>query len=243
LEEDVMETTKLDLPYSDVLFPVTERDPEGGKRKAKIRRVARRDGLGDLRMFWWAFALRGGFALVFAAVLWFAASLLGTLFFDPVLLVWITLLLGSYVFANGLLLGVGGVFARQHRLRLWPLLCGESAFAVALAAYIAFSLMMSSESLALLAALHAAGSGCFQIATAVKLRQHKVFLSFVSVAAVWSWLAGALFLTHRHEEVRVLTLWLSGFELVFGIVTLWLAVWVHRGAASLLLVEAAGQAA
>jgi hypothetical protein len=40
--------------------------------------------------------------------------------------------------------------------------------------------------------------------------------------------AAALFLMNRDEEVRVLTLWLSGFELLFGAVLLVFARELHQ---------------
>jgi hypothetical protein len=193
----------------------------------------------DLSKMWWVFAVRGGLALVFAAVLRFSAALLGTLFFDPVLLVCLSLLLGSYVFGNGVLLGVAGIFGQQHRVRLWELSSGESLFAIVLAGYVAFSLMMTSESLAWLAALHALGTGCFQAALAIKLRGHRTALALLSGAAVWSLGMGAVFLTHRHEELRTLAVWLSGFEVVFGAILLGVGVWLHRGG----LVAAGGRPA
>jgi uncharacterized membrane protein HdeD (DUF308 family) len=181
-------------------------------------------------MFWWIFALRGGFALVFALVLRFAASLLGTIFFDPVMLVCISLLLGSYVFANGVLLGVAGVYARQHHLRLWSVLLAEALFALVLAGFIGFSLRMTSESLASLAALHTLGVGCFQAASAIRLHGNTRSQWILSLLALASWLMGVIFLLNRYEEVRTLTVWLSGFELIFGVVVLVFAFWLHREA-------------
>jgi hypothetical protein len=86
----------------------------------------------ELRLFWWFFALRGGFAALFACFLLSVGSLLGTIFFDPVMLVFLGLLLGFYVMGNGLLLGVAGGFAAEHRLHIWGLILGECAFAVIL---------------------------------------------------------------------------------------------------------------
>ncbi len=65
----------------------------------------------DLKMFWWAFAVRGGLALIFAIVLFFASIFLGIFFFDPVTLVYMSLLLGSFVLGNGLLLGSSTFYA------------------------------------------------------------------------------------------------------------------------------------
>ena len=49
------------------------------------------------RYVWWFFAVRGGLAVVFAVVLFLASSFLGIFFFDPVTLVYLSLLLGSFV--------------------------------------------------------------------------------------------------------------------------------------------------
>ena len=185
-------------------------------------------GAAELVQMWWLFAVRGGLACAFAIVLLFSASLLGTLFFDPVLLVLLSLLLGSYVFGNAVLLGIGGMYGWEHRLRWWGLICCEAVFSLALACYIAFSLMITSGSLAWLAALHAVGTGCFQAVMAVRLRGHRVAVLLLSGSTVWSLSAGALFLTHRHENVRTLALWLSGFDFLFGAVLLTLGIWLHQ---------------
>ncbi len=125
----------------------------------------------DLSMFWWVFALRGGFALLFSGILYFAGSLLGTIFFDPVTLVFLSLLLGSYILGNALLLGVAGGFSIDHHRSLGWLMLAECAFAIVLAGYIGHSLLVTSYSLALLAGLHAVGTGCFQAALAFHVRR------------------------------------------------------------------------
>jgi hypothetical protein len=185
-----------------------------GKPKEQLARI----GVDDLRMFWWAFAVRGGLAIVFAGVLGLAANLLGTLFFDPIMLVSISLLLGSYGLGNGVLLGTAGIYARQHHRRVWVVMCAESAFAIVLAGFIGFSLMMTSESLAWLAGIHALGTGC-----------NHLFVRLLGGSALISFSAAAVFLLNRQEEVRTLTIWLSGFELLFGVVVLVFALALHGG--------------
>jgi hypothetical protein len=37
-----------------------------------------------LGMFWWAFAARGGAAVLFSAFLFYAGGFFGTIFFDPI---------------------------------------------------------------------------------------------------------------------------------------------------------------
>ena len=185
----------------------------------------------DMGMFWWVFALRGGFALLFAGILYGSGNLLGTIFFDPVMLVFLSLLLGSYVLGNGLLLGVAGGFAIEHHLRhlrLWWLLLGECGFAVLLAGYIGFSLLITAQSLALLAGLHALGTGCFQGALALKLPHDRPYVLLLSASGVISLFVGIVFLMHHDEALRTITQWLSGFELFYGVVVITFARGLHK---------------
>ena len=171
----------------------------------------------DLRMFWWAFAVRGGLALVFAVVLFLASSFLGIFFFDPVTLVYLSLLLGSFVLGNGLLLGVASGFAFEYHLRLrWLTLC-ECCFELLLGVYIGISMLMTPQSLAFLAGIHALGNGCFQTAMAIKLREERRCLLLLGLAGVISLSVGILFLTHFNRPARPTTQALSGFELFSGI--------------------------
>jgi uncharacterized membrane protein HdeD (DUF308 family) len=171
----------------------------------------------DLRLFWWAFAIRGGLALVFAGVLFLGSSFLGIFFFDPVSLVFSSLLLGSYVLGNGLLLGVAAGFAFEHHLHVWWLMLCESCFGVLLSVYIGVSLMLTSRSLALLAGIHALGIGCFQAALAIKLRRDQPCLFLLALIGVISLGVGILFLAHTNQAARATTQALSAFELYCGI--------------------------
>jgi uncharacterized membrane protein HdeD (DUF308 family) len=178
----------------------------------------------DLRMFWWAFAVRGGLAVVFAVVLFLASSFLGIFFFDPVTLVYLSLLLGSFLLGNGLLLGVAAGFAFEHRLRLrWLTLC-ESCFELLLGVYIAVSMLMTPQTLAFLAGIHALGNGCFQAALAVKMRDERSNLFLLGLAGAISLCVGVLFLTHFNQAPRATTQALSGFELFCGIVWIGFAI-------------------
>jgi uncharacterized membrane protein HdeD (DUF308 family) len=134
----------------------------------------------DLRLCWWIFAVRGGLAVIFALILFLASIFLGIFFFDPVTLVYMSLLLGSFVLGNGLLLGVAARFAHEHRVHIWWLILGEACFAILLGVYIGISLVLTAKSLAFLAGLHALGNGFFQESLAVKLRadrRHPVLLA------------------------------------------------------------------
>jgi uncharacterized membrane protein HdeD (DUF308 family) len=182
----------------------------------------------DLRSCWWSFAVRGGLAIVFAGVLFLASAFLGIFFFDPVTLVYLSLLLGSFVLGNGLLLAVAAFFSFEHRLHIWWLVLCESGFALLLGVYIGISLLLTRESLALLAGIHAVGNGFFQGALAVKLRQDRPNLILLVTAAVISLGIGLAFLTHYNQAPRVTTQALSGFELFCGIIWMVFAFRLHR---------------
>ncbi len=181
-----------------------------------------------LTLCWWIFAVRGGLAVVFAVVLFLTSIFLGIFFFDPVTLVYLSLLLGSFVLSNGLLLGVAAGFAREHRLHFWWLTLGEGCFALLLGIYIGISLMLTSQSLALLAGIHALGTGCFQVALAIKLREDRPNLVMLIAGGVFSLCVGIVFLRHFHQAARPTTQALAGYELVNGIIWSVLALRLRR---------------
>jgi uncharacterized membrane protein HdeD (DUF308 family) len=181
-----------------------------------------------ITLCWWIFAVRGGLAIVFAVVLFLTSIFLGIFFFDPVTLVYLSLLLGSFVLSNGLLLAVAAGFAYEHRLHLWWLALGEGCFALLLGVYIGISLMLTSQSLALLAGIHALGTGCFQTALAIKLREDRPNLFLLIVGGVLSLCVGVVFLEHFHQAARPTTQALAGYELLNGIVWSVLAFRLRR---------------
>jgi uncharacterized membrane protein HdeD (DUF308 family) len=171
-----------------------------------------------ITLCWWIYAVRGGLAVVFAVVLFLASIFLGIFFFDPVTLVYLSLLLGSFVLGNGLLLVVAAGFAYEHRLHLWWLALGEGIFALLFGIYIGVSLILTSQSLALLAGIHALGTGCFQVALAIKLRGDRPDLFMLMLGGVLSLCLGVVFLAHFHQAARTTTQALAGYELLNGII-------------------------
>jgi len=188
------------------------------------------DPMDRIDTFWWAFGIRGGFAVLFAGILAFSGNLLGSLFFDPVMLVLLSILLGFYVLANAVLLGVGAGFALQHRLSLGWLLAAESCFALLLGGYIGFSLLITSQSIALLAGIHAIGAGCFQAVLAFKLQRYQRFKVLLSISALAALSMGTFFLCHQAETPRLISLWLSCFELAYGVIVIGFAWALHAEA-------------
>ena len=172
----------------------------------------------DLRMCWWSFAVRGALAVVFAVVLFLASSFLGIFFFDPVTLVYMSLLLGSFVLGNGLLLSVAGFFAWEHRMHVWWVVLCEGIFALLLGIYIGVSLLLTPQSFAFLAGLHGVVAGVFQMGLAMKMRGEGPKLINLAFAGILSLAVGIFFLMHYTQPSRVTTQILSGYELFNGFV-------------------------
>ena len=186
------------------------------------------DTVGGLRLFWWVRALRGGFALLFAALLLFIRTLLGTLFFDPVLLVFLTLLLGFYVFGNGILFVIASIFARQHRLPHWGLVLSEGVVAIALGAFIACTLFLDVHSMALLAGLNALAAGIFQLILGIRMRIYRPYLLLLGLAGIVSIAVGVLFLHAPGESIPVVVERLCAFEFFYAAVNVYFAAQLHR---------------
>jgi hypothetical protein len=171
-----------------------------------------------IRLCWWIYAVRGGLAAIFGIVLFLASSFLGIFFFDPVTLVYMSLLLGSFVLGNGLLLGVAAGFSLEHHLHFWWVSACEAGFAVLLGVYIGVSLVLTPQSFAFLAGIHAVGVGVFLVMLAVKLRDNRSDLALLLFAGVVSLTVGILFLDHVHQAARATTQALSAFELFGGVI-------------------------
>jgi uncharacterized membrane protein HdeD (DUF308 family) len=88
--------------------------------------------------------------------------------------------------------------------------------------------MLTSQSLALLAGIHALGTGCFQVALAIKLRDDRPNLVMLIVGGVFSLCVGIVFLQHFHQAARPTTQALAGYELVNGIIWSVLAFRLRR---------------
>jgi uncharacterized membrane protein HdeD (DUF308 family) len=183
----------------------------------------------DPRLFWWVYAIRGGFSLLFAVLLFMVASLFGSFFLDPIVLVYLSLLLGFYVLGNGILLGVASGFAAEHHLGLWKVLFADCIFAVIFGCYIGLSLSMTPHTLGLLAGIHALGIGVFQLVLAIRMWHDRTSLGLLGTAALLSVLAGGLFFSQMQQPIEITTRWLSYFEIVCALVTLAFVWRLRRG--------------
>jgi len=184
--------------------------------------------LQSLGTFWWVFALRGAFALLFCIVLFVAGSLFRVMFLDPFIITLLGLLLGFYVMGNGLLLGVASIVARDHGLRHQGMLLTEAAIVIALGVYIGFTLLLTPQSLALLAGLHALTSGTFQSARALKLRHDALSLTLLGLSGLASLCAAAAFFLYQNAATRNITNGLAVLELFYGLLALLFARRLYR---------------
>jgi len=186
--------------------------------------------LRQLCKFWWVFAVRGGTAILFAMALGFVSSLLGHLFFDPIMLVFLSMLLGFFVLGNGILLAIAGGFAAEQKLPIRWILFGEAFFALAIGLYIAFSLRVEAETLAWFAGLTALGAGIFQSILAVRTRGVSTDVFLMRLAAMMSFTAAIAFLLHRRATTQTTAHWLALFESFVGLVWLFYAYSLHHHA-------------
>ena len=88
--------------------------------------------------------------------------------------------------------------------------------AVLLRSYIGFSLLMSAQSIAILAGFHALSVGIFQAALAAKLHRHRRYATLLAFSALVAACVGTEFFLQRAEAARTLSFWLSAFELIYG---------------------------
>lgn len=138
------------------------------------------------------------------------------------------MMLGFYILGNGILLGIASGYAAEYQVGIWRILLAECIFATALGTYIGFSLLLSSQSLAWLAGLHALGTGCLLVALAIKLGANKPYGRTLLIAGELSIVAGIAFLLHRHAATRSATHRLGGFELSYGIAILVFAIGLQK---------------
>jgi uncharacterized membrane protein HdeD (DUF308 family) len=183
--------------------------------------------LRQLSKFWWVFAVRGGYAILFSLALEFVGSLLGHLFFDPIMLVFLSLLLGVFVLGNGILAAIAGGFAAEQKLPIRWILFGEALFALAAGLYIGISLRVDPQTLAVFAGIVALGAGVFQTILAIRTRAFSTDVFLMRLAAMMSFTAATAFLLHRRATTQTTARWLALFELFVGIVWLLFAYSLH----------------
>jgi uncharacterized membrane protein HdeD (DUF308 family) len=166
-----------------------------------------------LGMNWWALALRGVAAIIFA-ILTFAVP--------GITLTVIVLLFGAYALIDGILAIISAIQA-AHGHRRWGSFLLEGIIGV-LAGLI--TLLVPALTLAFLIYVVAGWAiitGIFEIAAAIRLRRHLAGEWLLGVTGVLSILFGILIFWAPAAGALVIALWLGAYALVFGMLLLGLA--------------------
>ena len=162
---------------------------------------------------WWIVALRGGAAIVFGLIaVLLPLAALGTL----------ALLFAMYMLADGIFAIVAGARAAAHHVR-WAALIFEGIVNLVAGAVALLFPGLTVLVLVTLLGIWAVISGVFMIAAAFRLHaRHGRWLLGLSglVSVIW----GALLYLSPVAGAVVLTWWLGGYALVFGVVLLVLAL-------------------
>ncbi len=164
-----------------------------------------------LARHWWAIALRGVVAIVFGLI---------ALFIPGAVLLTFALLFAAYLLVDGVLGIVAAVMAASHHDR-WGLLLFEGVVNIVVGLIAAVFPAAAVFGLVLLIAVWALITGVLMIGAAFRLhvshgRWWMVFAGAVSV--IW----GVLLLLAPLMGAVVLTWWLGGYAIVFGIMLLML---------------------
>jgi uncharacterized membrane protein HdeD (DUF308 family) len=169
--------------------------------------------LEQLTRHWWALALRGVLAILFALI---AFSRPGV---TLVALVWVW---GTYAFLDGVFALVAAIRAAESHQR-WGMLLLEGISGIA-AGIVAFAWTgLTALVLVYLIAAWAIVTGIFEIAAAVRLRQMIEGEWLLGLSGALSILLGLLFVA-RPAAAAVAWVWLIGvYALLFGILLLALA--------------------
>lgn len=167
-------------------------------------------GLNLLARRWWALALRGVFAILFGiACFWMPAAAMLSL----------VLLFAAYAIADGIAELAGAIGAARAE-KSWWLLALEGL--VSLGAGIAALVMPGLTVLVfvIVIAVRAAIGGVLLLMSAAKLDDHRIWMILAGLASIL--LAVALIAAPVVGAV-VLTWWIGGYALAFGVLMLVLA--------------------
>jgi uncharacterized membrane protein HdeD (DUF308 family) len=186
--------------------------PRGGIKS--VRRGSKADIMAIvLATNWWALALRGVVAILFAIF---------AFFWPGVTLAFIVLLFGVYAFIDGVLAIVSAVRAlRGHRR--WGAFLFEGIVGI-LAGLCAFFVPgITLAFLIFLVAAWAIITGVLEISAAIRLRRHIPGEWLLIIAGVISILFGIMLYIAPIAGAIVIVWWLGAYALIFGILLLILA--------------------
>jgi uncharacterized membrane protein HdeD (DUF308 family) len=162
---------------------------------------------------WWALALRGLFAILFA-ILTFA--------FPGLTLRVLVILFGAYAFVDGVVAIISAIRAAHGHGR-WGAFLVEGIVGI-IAGLVAFFMpLLTLAVLVYLVAAWAVVTGVLEIMAAVRLRRYVTGEWLLVLAGIASVIFGVLVFIAPIAGAIVIALWLGAYALIFGIVLIALA--------------------
>ena len=166
-----------------------------------------------LAMNWWAMALRGIVAILFAAL---------TFFTPGITIAFLVFLFGGYALVDGILAIISAVRA-VHGHRRWGSFLLEGVVGIAFGLFTFFVPGLTLLFLIYLVGAWAIVTGALEIAAAVRLRQHIAGEWLLGLMGVVSILFGVAIYAAPVAGAVVIAWWIGAYALVFGILLLTLA--------------------
>jgi uncharacterized membrane protein HdeD (DUF308 family) len=166
-----------------------------------------------LAMNWWALALRGVLAILFAIL---------TFSMPGITLAVVVLMFGAYALVDGVLAIISAVRAARGNQR-WGTLLLEGIVGIAAGLFTFFIPGLTLVFLIYLVGSWAIITGIFEIAAAIRLRRHIAGEWLLALSGVVSIVFGVLIYMAPIAGAIVIVWWLAAYALIFGILLLILA--------------------
>jgi uncharacterized membrane protein HdeD (DUF308 family) len=162
---------------------------------------------------WWALALRGVFAIVFA-ILTFA--------WPAVTLAVLVILFGAYALVDGIFAIVSAIRALQGH-KPWGSFLLEGVVGIVIGLVTFFVPSVTLTFLVTLVAVWAIVTGVLEIAAAIRLRRHVPGEWLLILTGIVSVLFGILIFAAPIAAAVVIVYWLAAYALIFGVLLIALA--------------------
>ncbi len=178
--------------------------------------------LQRLNQFWWLLVLRGLISIAFGV----AAFLNPQLAFEA-----LVVLLGIFLFADGLLAMMLGLRMRHHDESWWVVL-SEGLLGIGLGAFALMSPEMTTTGIVLILALWFLMSGVFEVSTAIRLRKEIDNEWLMGLAGVVSIVIGCVLLFSPTIGSFSLGTLIGIYALLFGVLLVGLGLRLKRAQVS-----------
>ncbi len=168
--------------------------------------------------YWWAFLLRGVFALLFGvfALIWPLATIAA-----------LVILFGAFVFIDGILTAYHSFQIRKTEDKWWVLLLeGLAGIGIGLISF--FYPQVTAALLVILVAVWAVVTGVFELIVAIRLRKEIKGEWLLGLTGVLSIGLGILFIAMPVAGGIVIAYWIGAYALIFGIALIVLGIRMRK---------------